>query len=106
MGKEQRKLKRIQFDSPVYVTLLNERNMVVSVVKGEGRLHDLSASGCAFHMGRRLDRGDRVEVRMVLNEGLAKKYNQPELTVRGDVVRVNSHPEKGYLVSVKFWIDR
>jgi len=106
MGKEQRKLKRIQFDSPVHVTLLNERNAIVSVVKGEGRLNDLSASGCAFHIGRRIDRGDRVELRIVLNEGLAKKYNQSELTVRGDVVRVSAQPDRGFLVSVKFWIDR
>lgn len=105
MGKQQRKLPRMQFDSPVRITLLNERNAIISVVKGEGRLHDLSASGCAFFIGRRVDKGDRVELKMALNEQLAKKYQQSELTVRGDVVRVTKS-EKGYMVSVKFWYDR
>lgn len=105
MGKEQRKLKRIQFDSPVFLKLLNERNAVVSEIKGKGNLHDLSASGCAFYHSQRLDKGDRLEMRIELNEHLQKKHNQAELLVRGDIVRIVTS-DKGFLISVKFMIDR
>jgi hypothetical protein len=105
MGKEQRKLKRIQFDSPVFLKLLNERNAVMSEIKGQGTLNDLSASGCAFHHAQRLDKGDRLEMRIELNEHLAKKHGQDELKVRGDIVRV-SPSAKGFLISVRFMIDR
>lgn len=102
--KEQRGQKRIQFDSRVQVSILNEKNMIVSNLKQEGVLHDLSAGGCAFYQKQRLQRNDRLQVRIVLNEQLAKKFSQTELTARGKVVRIVQDGDR-YLVSMSFLID-
>lgn len=103
-SKEQRGQKRIQFDSPVQVSILNDKNMIVSNLKQEGVLHDLSAGGCAFYIKQRLASNDRIQVRIVLNEQLAKKFNQTELTARGKVVRVATEGDR-FLVSMSFLID-
>lgn len=105
MENEKRKLRRHKLDLPVHVHLLNERHVITSRNETDGKLIDFSAGGCAFHHGSRIHVGDQVQLRIELNDELRKKYNMPELTVRGAVVRA-SKDGTGFLLSVRFTIDR
>jgi hypothetical protein len=100
MSSEQKRQTRLQVDLPVLVEQLDD------VRKGErrfeGRLHNLSAGGCAFYHSIELPIGHRVQVKIVLNEDLAKKFKRPELTARGAIVRTEKHGEE-YLQSVRFF---
>ena len=105
MENEKRKLRRHKLELPVHIHLLNERHIITSKRESEGRLIDFSAGGCLFQHGTRLPVGDHVQLRIELNEELRKKYNMPELTVRGSVIRARKDGT-GYLISVRFTIDR
>lgn len=102
---EKRRLRRRRLDLPVHIKLLNEKNVFVSDVETSGRLHDFSAGGCAFYYRQKIPVGKRLQLRIELNEELAKKYSQQELTVRGEVCRINPEGE-GFLLSVLFSFDR
>jgi c-di-GMP-binding flagellar brake protein YcgR len=106
METERRAQKRIQFESPVQISLLNERDVIISSLKSEGVLHDLSAGGCAFYHRQRLAVDDHVQVKIVLNDELTKKYNQNELTARGRIVRISNEADGRYLTAMCFMIDR
>lgn len=105
METEKRKLRRHKLDLAVHVHQLNERHTITSKQETDGRLVDFSAGGCAFQHGTRMKVGDNVQLRIELNDELRKKYNMPELTVRGGIVRSNKEGN-GFLVSVRFTIDR
>ncbi len=103
--EERRKLNRIRVDLPVHVHLMNESNVLISKNESKGMLYDFSAAGCAFHHKDKFPVGDRLQLRIELNEELAHKYSMQELTVRGIVVR-SGRLDDGYMTSVKFTIDR
>lgn len=105
METEKRKLRRHKLDLPVHVHSLNVRHMVTSKEETDGRLVDFSAGGCAFYHGSRIKVGDKIQLRIELNDELRKKYNMRELTVRGSVIR-SSKDGTGFLTSVRFTIDR
>lgn len=103
--EERRKLKRIRVDLPVHVQLLNESNVVISMNETKGMLYDFSGGGCAFHHVDKFPVGDRLQLRIELNDELSQKYSMKELTVRGAVVR-SARLDDGYMTSVQFTIDR
>ncbi|HET6266238.1 MAG TPA: PilZ domain-containing protein [Acidobacteriota bacterium] len=105
MENERRGHPRIQFESPVHVSLLNDRNVIVSNLKSEGTLHDLSASGCAFYHKQRLAVDDHVQVKIALNDELTEKYHQNELTARGTIVRISNEKDGRYLTAIHFMVD-
>jgi hypothetical protein len=105
METEKRKLRRHKLDLPVHIHTLNERHVITSKEEKEGRLVDFSAGGCAFNHGNKVKVGDHVQLRIELNDELRKKYNMPELTVRGAIVR-SVKDGTGFLTSVRFTIDR
>jgi c-di-GMP-binding flagellar brake protein YcgR len=91
--------RRVRLNLPVDVTVFNDDHTIAA--KSEGRLHDLSRSGCAFYHAGNLPVGNRVELRIRLTESLARKMNKTELIAHGAIIR--SIPEKsGYLLSVRF----
>ena len=45
--------------------------------------------------------GERVQVRIVLAELLARKFMKPELTARGAICRIERHGEQ-FLLGVRF----
>ena len=96
---EQRVQKRIRLDLPVQVSLVSQDGEVGKPTVG--RLYDLSAGGCAFYHYQEIRIGERLQVQIVLNEALIRKFNKPELTARGAVVR-SVREEEGYLISVRF----
>jgi len=64
-------------------------------------LHDLSPGGCSLFSEARLPVGNRVQVRIQLNEKLKEKFGKEELTARGAVIR--SIPKgEGYLITLRF----
>jgi c-di-GMP-binding flagellar brake protein YcgR len=103
--EERRKLKRIEINLPVHVHVLNEKNVVISAKESDGILYDFSAGGCAFSHKEKIPIGDRLQLRIELNEELSRKYSMKELTVRGTVLH-SSKEENGYVIGVKFSIDR
>ena len=103
--EDRRKLKRIRVDLPVHVQLLNESNVAISKNEKQGMLYDFSGGGCAFHHVDKFPVGDRLQLRIELNDELSQKYSMKELTVRGTVVR-SARLDDGYMTSVQFTIDR
>ena len=96
---DEREARRVKLNLPVKITVLNDDHSPAAV--SNGRLHDLSRGGCAFYHRANLPVGKRVELRIRLNDRLAKKLNKKELKAHGAVVR--SVPEgPGYLLSVRF----
>jgi c-di-GMP-binding flagellar brake protein YcgR len=91
--------RRVKLSLPVEVTLLNDDRSRGGAING--KLHDLSRGGCAFYHKSNLPVGKRVELRICLNEALAKKLKKDELKAYGAIIR--SVPEAaGYLLSVRF----
>jgi c-di-GMP-binding flagellar brake protein YcgR len=103
--EERRKLKRLEISLPVHVHLLNEKNVVVSKKETDGVLYDFSAGGCAFSHKDKIPIGDRLQLRIELDEELSRKYSMKELTVRGAVLHCTKD-EDGWVIGVKFSIDR
>ena len=101
--KATRDGRRVRLNLPVEVTVYHDDHSIAA--KTEGRLHDLSRSGCAFYHAGNLPVGNRVELRIRLTEALARKMNKNELVAHGAIIR--SMPEKsGYLLSVRFVTGR
>jgi hypothetical protein len=91
--------KRLKLNLPVKVTLFHDDHSVAS--ESEGKLHDLSRGGCAFYHRTNLPVGRRVDLRIRLNEPLAKKLKKEELKAHGAIIR--SIPQStGFLLSVRF----
>ena len=91
--------RRVKLNLPVTVTLLNDDHSVSA--ESHGKLHDLSRGGCAFYHRSSLPVGNRVELRILLNDSLSKKLKKDELKAHGAIIR--SVPESnGYLLSVRF----
>ncbi len=91
--------RRVRLNLPVSIILLNDDHSVAS--QTNGRLHDLSRGGCALYHSRSLPVGRRVELRIRLNESLARKLKKEELLAHGAIIR--SVPEaSGFLLSVRF----
>ena len=99
MIEEQGRPKRLRLNLPVTVTFLDEDSRSGDV--SQGRLHDLSVGGCSFTHERAILVGNRVHVRILLNEELAAKWNRTELNANGVVVRTVPE-ESAYLISVRF----
>lgn len=99
MGTQQRQ-KRLQIELPVQIKLLDEAKE--GERHSEGRLHDLSVGGCAFFHSREIPIGSRVQVKLVLNDVLAKKFQKQELTARGAICRIEKHG-KEFLLSIRFF---
>lgn len=102
MGIEQRRQKRVRLDLPVRIHLLTGDDSHLEPF-GTGKLHDLSAGGCAFHYHQEIPIGTRVEVQIELDENLTKKFQKPVLTARGAICRIEKHEGKEYLLSVRFF---
>jgi PilZ domain-containing protein len=100
MTGELRRQKRLHLDLPIHVTLLDELKGIPS--ESEGKLHDLSAGGCAFFHVNEIPIGSRVQVKIELDEALKKRFRKQELTARGAIVRIEKHPS-GFLLSVRFF---
>jgi len=100
MASELRRQKRLHLDLPIHVTLLDELKGMPS--ESEGKLHDLSAGGCAFFHTNEIPVGSRVQVKIELDEALKKKFRKQELTARGAIIRIEKHPSE-YLLSVRFF---
>jgi hypothetical protein len=100
MGYESRKQKRVKLDLPVRVFIHegDQRTEAESL----GKLHDLSAGGCAFRNPREIPIGTRVEVHITLSEQLQKKFNKPELIGHGAICRIERH-EDSFVLSVRFF---
>ncbi len=91
--------RRVRLNLPVTVILLNDDHSAAG--ESEGRLYDLSRGGCAFFHSSNLPVGKRVQLRIRLNESMAKKLNKQELKAHGAIIR--SIPRaSGYLLSVRF----
>ncbi len=105
MADERRRQKRMRFDSPVYIGSIDQNGRITNRVKSPGQLSDLSAGGCAFVHKQIFTVGDRLELKILLNEALSKKYNQKELIVRGEIIRI-SNTKDGFMNSVRLVIDR
>jgi len=92
-----RKDRRIRLNLPVEVHTLPEE----SSKRSKGMLHDLSPGGCSLFSESQLPVGNRVQVRIHLNEKLQEKFGKEELTARGAVIR--SIPKgEGYLITLRF----
>lgn len=100
MASELRRQKRLHLDLPIHVTLLDELKGIPS--ESEGKLYDLSAGGCAFFHSDEIPIGSRVQVKIALNEALAKKFRKQELTARGAIIRIQKHASE-FLLSVRFF---
>lgn len=91
--------RRVKLRLSVTVFLLNDDHSLSA--ESQGRLQDLSRGGCAFYHRSNLPVGKRVELRIRLNEALAKKLHKDELKAHGAIIR--SIPQSaGYLLSVRF----
>jgi c-di-GMP-binding flagellar brake protein YcgR len=100
MASELRRQKRLHLDLPIQVTLLDQLKDLPS--ESEGKLHDLSAGGCAFFHTNEIPVGSRVQVRIELDEALKKRFRKQELTARGAIVRIEKHSSE-FLLSVRFF---
>lgn len=99
MDSEQRRQKRIRYTMPVLVMRLQDGDTVES--EQQGRLYDLSAGGCAFYFPHEIPIGERIQVRIILTELLARKFMKPELTARGAVCRIERHGDQ-FLLGIRF----
>ena len=99
MGWEQRRQKRIHGAMPVFVARF--QGDAPAATEEEGRLYDLSAGGCAFYLPHEIGIGERVQVRIILADLLARKFMKPELTARGAVCRIERHVDQ-FLMGIRF----
>lgn len=99
MGSEQRRQKRIRYAMPVHVRRFRDGDTLES--EEQGRLYDLSAGGCAFYFPQEIPIGERIQVRIVLADLLARKFMKPELTARGAVCRIERHGDQ-FLLGIRF----
>jgi c-di-GMP-binding flagellar brake protein YcgR len=99
MGMEQRRAKRLHHTMPVFVAPIGEDQSIGQ--EEEGVLYDLSAGGCGFYLEREIPIGERVHVRIILGELLARRFMKPELTARGAVCRIERHDTR-FLMGVRF----
>jgi c-di-GMP-binding flagellar brake protein YcgR len=95
----ERRGKRIRLDLPVQISALTKDHTVEWV--SEGRLRDLSAGGCAFYHPRDIPVGQRLQMRIVLDENHAFRWKTSELHAVGAVIR-SVHENNEYLLSVRF----
>lgn len=84
---------------PVEITGLNEDH--TPAWQSEGRLHDLSAGGCAFYHSREIPVGERLDLCIVLDPEHARKWKTLELHARGAVIRCTAEGDK-HLIGVRF----
>lgn len=99
MTQDQRRQKRIRTALPVYVSHIHKDDSVEP--ETEGRLYDLSLGGCAFYFAQEIPIGERVQIRIVLGELLARKFMKPELSARGAICRIERHGDQ-FLLGVRF----
>lgn len=101
MDSENRTQKRIRLNLTVHVTMVQIDHSLGA--ESVGKLYDLSVGGCAFHHTEELPIGERVQVRIELNEQLAARFRKPVLTARGVIIRcVREEPHHDFLVSIRF----
>lgn len=101
MNSDNRTQKRIRLSVPVHVTMIQADHSLGA--ESIGTLYDLSVGGCAFHHVAELPIGERVQVRIELNEQLAARFRKPVLTARGVIIRcVREEPHHDFLVSTRF----
>jgi hypothetical protein len=94
---EVRKGKRLRLKARVEV-ILAERHLRT---KTEGMLHDLAPGGCAFYHRTPMPVGQRVQLRIELDDALKEKLGKTHLTAVGAVIR--SIPDsKRFLISLRF----
>ncbi len=98
MVEGNRKHKRVRKELRVRIRLLELEDSP----EWEGLLYDLSAGGCAFRTARELPIGTRVQVKITLDEAMAAKLKNTELTARGAVCRIERHMDS-YLLSIRFF---
>lgn len=82
----------------VHVSLLKEDQAGSEEI---GELYDLSAGGCAFYLHHEIPIGERIQVRIILAELLARRFMKPELTARGAICRIERHGNH-FLLGVRF----
>lgn len=99
VAMEARKGKRILLDLSVGIAQMDEDGRPAS--KYSGRLHDLSPGGCALRIKEHIPVSERVQVRIALSQQLAAKFNKPELTARGVIIR-SIREDDGYLLTIRF----
>src|SRR5262245_37755848 len=100
MTDAERRHKRVHYPMAVHVALLNDDLSTQS--EEEGRLYDLSAGGCAVYLSHELPIGQRIQVRIILAELLARRFMKPELTARGAVCRSERHDHR-FLLGIRFF---
>lgn len=101
MNSDNRAQKRIRLSLPVHVTMIQADHSLGA--ESVGVLYDLSVGGCAFHHVQELPIGERVQLRIELNEQLAERFRKPVLTARGVIIRcVREEPHHDFLVSIRF----
>lgn len=94
---EVRKGKRVRLKARVEVTIADKQGRT----RTEGILHDLSPGGCAFYHRSPISIGQRVQLRIELDEPLKEKLGKSHLTAVGAVIR--SIPDTTrYLVTLRF----
>lgn len=100
MTSKDRESKRIRLDLPVEVTRYADDQSVIGV--SQGNLHDLSPGGCAFHHDEEIPVGQRIQVRILLNDELSRKFSSKQLTARGAIIR-SVRDRDGCLISLRFF---
>ena len=97
---ENRREKRIRLALPVQLSLIQDDGNITP--EKEGKLHDLSKGGCAVIHERELPVGSRVAVQIALDEELAAKFGNQQLSARGVVCRIQKQGSD-YLLSIRFF---
>lgn len=93
-----RKQKRIRLDLAVEI----KTSDMTTPVTGVGQLVDLSIGGCSFWLDHEIPIGSRIEVKIALNDALAKKFNKPNLIAHGAVCRIEKRRSR-FLISTRFF---
>jgi c-di-GMP-binding flagellar brake protein YcgR len=97
---ENRREKRIRLALPVQLSVIQDDGSLTS--ENEAKLRDLSKGGCAVLHERGIPVGSRVAVQISLDEDLANKFGNSQLSARGVVCRVQKQ-EPDYLLSIRFF---
>lgn len=95
-----RREKRIRLTLPVLLSLIQDDGSTTP--EKEGKLRDLSRGGCAVLHEREVPVGSRVAVQITLDEDLAKKFGNQQLSARGVVCRVQRQ-DPDFLLSIRFF---
>ena len=94
---EVRKGKRVRLKARVEITIGDRHTHT----RSEGILHDLAPGGCAFYHRTSMQVGQRVQLRIELDDPLKEKLGKTHLTAVGAVIR--SIPDsKRFLISLRF----